>query len=111
VDDDDKPAILSGASVLVYPSHYEGFGMPPLEALACGTPVITSDNSSLPEVVDNAGVMLDSNDIKGFTEAIKQSLSTSTITTRAITEGPARASNFSWKESARVYLNAAKEIE
>lgn len=111
VDDKDKPAILSGAKVLVYPSHYEGFGMPPLEALACGTPIITSDNSSLPEVVDKAGAMLDSNDIKGFTNQIKRYLTHPDIAQKAVTEGPERAELFSWKESAREYLKAVEELE
>ncbi|MGH7193512.1 MAG: glycosyltransferase family 4 protein, partial [Candidatus Saccharimonadales bacterium] len=62
VRDDDIPAIISGATMLVYPSHYEGFGMPPLEALACGVPVISADNSSLPEVIGKAGTLVASND-------------------------------------------------
>jgi alpha-1,3-rhamnosyl/mannosyltransferase len=111
VADDDKPAILSGAKMLVYPSHYEGFGMPPLEALACGTPVITADNSSLPEVVGKTGKMLDSNDTKGFTKAIQEYLSSPSIAKKAITEGPERASIFSWKESARVFFDAAEDLE
>lgn len=111
VDDNDKPAILSGASMLVYPSHYEGFGMPPLEALACGTPVITSDNSSLPEAVGDAGVMLKSNDTKGFTKTIESYLSSPVAAKKAITEGPKQARRFSWKESAQVYIDTLKEIE
>lgn len=111
VKDEDKPAILSGAKMLVYPSHYEGFGMPPLEALACGTPVITSDNSSLPEVVGAAGTMLDSNDTKGFSKEIQRYLGSPTPTEKAIKEGPKRAALFSWKESARVFLEAAEELE
>lgn len=111
VSDDDKPAILSGASILVYPSHYEGFGMPPLEALACGTPVITADNSSLPEVVGDAGVMLDSDDTKGYTKAIETYLKTPDIAHKAATNGPSRARLFSWKESAQVYFDTVKELE
>lgn len=111
VIDEDKPAILSGASVLVYPSHYEGFGMPPLEALACGTPVITANNSSLPEVVGKNGIMLDSANTKGFTKAIIKVLNSHDISKKTIIDGPAQAKLFSWKESARVYLNAAKELE
>lgn len=111
VDDEDKPAILSGASILVYPSHYEGFGMPPLEALACGTPVITADNSSLPEVVGNAGVMLNSNDTQGYTKNIIKYLENSKISDAAIINGPARADLFSWKKSAKVYLDAVRELE
>lgn len=111
VSDDDKPAILSGAKMLVYPSHYEGFGMPPLEALACGTPVITSDNSSLPEVVGGVGIMLDSNDTRGYTQAMEKYIKDPHVGERAIHEGPARAREFSWKESARKYLKAVEELE
>jgi alpha-1,3-rhamnosyl/mannosyltransferase len=111
VSDDDKPAILSGASVLVYPSHYEGFGMPPLEALACGTPVITADNSSLPEVVGGVGIMLDSKDTRGYAREIAAVLKTPKQAVDARINGPARAEQFSWKESAQVYLNVAKELQ
>jgi glycosyltransferase involved in cell wall biosynthesis len=71
VADLDKPALISGAKLLVYPSHYEGFGMPPLEALACGVPVITADNSSLPEVVGNVGEMVDSTNTLALTQGLK----------------------------------------
>lgn len=111
VDDEDKPAIISGAKALVYPSHYEGFGMPPLEALACGTPVITANNSSLPEVVGDAGIMLDSDDTNGYTDTIKDYLKNDSISKKSIIEGPQRASLFSWKNSAQTFLDIAKEIE
>lgn len=111
VDDKDKPAIISGAKMLVYPSHYEGFGMPPLEALACGTPIITANNSSLPEVVGTAGVMLNSSDIEGFTRAMKTYLTSSQASENAITEGPTRAELFSWKRSAEKVLRVLEELK
>ena len=110
VSDKDKPAILSGASALVYPSHYEGFGMPPLEALACGTPVVTANNSSLPEVVEGAGIMLDSTDTSGYTDAILKILRSEDIPKKTLLDGPARAESFSWKRSAQTFLDAAKEL-
>lgn len=110
VSDDDKPAIISGASMLVYPSHYEGFGMPPLEALACGVPVITSDNSSLPEVVGDIGKMVPSNDSKKLLIAIKDYLDNlDSYTKKAIKEGPEHAKQFSWKKSAQVYYDLLKK--
>lgn len=104
VEDIDKPAIISGAKVLVYPSHYEGFGMPPLEALACGVPVITADNSSLPEVVGDAGIMLNCLDTEGFTMKIKYILDNYEKEAKKIAKvGPEQAEKFSWEESARKY--------
>jgi len=111
VSDEDKPAILSGAKMLVYPSHYEGFGMPPLEALACGVPVITSDNSSLPEVVGNVGGLVPSDNlellIKEMTRYLKYM---DEQTARTLIEGPKRARSFSWKKSAQIFFDAAKEL-
>ena len=106
VTDKDKPAIISGAKMLVYPSHYEGFGMPPLEALACGTPVITSDNSSLPEVVGNVGVMVPSNNVDLLTKEMLSYLrNIDNITKKTIIDGPTQAYKFSWKESAKIFLD------
>lgn len=110
VDDSDKPAIISGAKMLVYPSHYEGFGMPPLEALACGIPVITSNNSSLPEAVGHAGIMLESTDTKGFTRTMKDYLASDQAEKKALTEGPQHAETFSWKKSAKKFLDALGDL-
>ena len=108
--DNDKPAIISGAKFLAYPSHYEGFGMPPLEALACGVPVITANNSSLPEVVGAAGSMIDSNDVTGLRAKMLNYLDNiEKITYRSTVEGPERAKEFSWTESARLFLDLATE--
>lgn len=105
VHDDDKPAIISGAKMLVYPSHYEGFGMPPLEALACGVPVITSDNSSLPEVVGASGVLVNSNDTEELKHQMELYINNhDIISKKAIVEGPKRADLFSWRKSAEIVL-------
>jgi len=109
VHDDDKPAIISGAKVLVYPSHYEGFGMPPLEALACGTPVVCSDNSSLPEVVGKCAILVKSTDTNAIRDGIEKTLSSSTIPKKVLTEGPKQAENFSWEHSAEVYFELFEE--
>lgn len=111
VDDRDKPAIISGAKLLVYPSHYEGFGMPPLEALACGTPVITADNSSLPEVVGSVGTMVKSTDTKGLTKAIEEALiDYDELAKKTKLAGPAQAEKFSWIKSAQTFLDVADEV-
>lgn len=109
--DEDKPAIISGAKMLVYPSHYEGFGMPPLEALACGTPVITANNSSLPEVVGKTAVLIDSHKTDQLQKAIlKYFTDLEKITATSLTAGPEQAKKFSWKKSAQTFLDVAKEI-
>ncbi len=112
VTDKDKPAIISGASLLVYPSHYEGFGMPPLEALACGVPVITSDNSSLPEVVKGVGTMVKSTDTTELTNVMTEALNHSSELKAQMTQlGPRQAAKFSWTKSGQVFLDVAKELD
>lgn len=104
VKDGDLPAIISGASLLVYPSHYEGFGIPPLEALACGTPVISANNSSLPEAVGDAAIMVEDNSAKNLSKTIKGIVENLDVYKKRTTaEGPAHADSFSWKKSAQVY--------
>lgn len=112
VKDQDKPAIISGASLLVYPSHYEGFGMPPVEALACGVPVIAANNSSLPEAVGDAGKLIDVDEEGRLNEAIMQILGDiNKVSGEVKVNGPKQAIKFSWKNSAQVFLEAAQEIE
>ena len=97
--------------MLVYPSHYEGFGMPPLEALACGTPVISSNNSSLPEVVGKNGAMVSSHDPSELKLAMLEYFNKiESITKKAAVNGPIKARTFSWKKSAQIFLDVAKEI-
>lgn len=111
VDDVDKPAVISGAKLLVYPSHYEGFGMPPLEALACGVPVITADNSSLPQVVKGVGRMVKSSNTSAITQAIAEALHDyNDLAAKIRTTGPAQAETFSWIKSAQTFLDVAEEI-
>lgn len=110
VSDIDKPAIISGAKMLIYPSHYEGFGMPPLEALACGTPVITANNSSLPEVVGQAAKLINSDDISELSLSIREYLTDiKSITNKSIKNGPAQARRFSWITSAENILNSLED--
>ena len=110
--DEDKPALLSGAEMLVYPSHYEGFGMPPLEALSCGTPVITSDNSSLPEAIGDAGFSVSSTDTDALLEKIKYCLENiEEITKESIIKGPKQADKFSWTRSAQIFMDVVQGSE
>ena len=75
VGDEDMPRLYSGAEVFVYPSFYEGFGLPPLEAMACGCPAIVSDKSSLPEVVGDAGLFIDPYDPQEMAIKVNELLS------------------------------------
>jgi glycosyltransferase involved in cell wall biosynthesis len=97
----ELPWWYNAAELFVYPSLYEGFGLPPLEAMACGTPVVTSGVSSLPEVVGPAGVTVDPTDIDALAGAISQILADGELRQRMRTDGLAQAGKFSWQEAAR----------
>jgi glycosyltransferase involved in cell wall biosynthesis len=101
VPDADLPAIYSGAELFVYPSFYEGFGMPPLEAMACGVPVITSDVSSLPEVVGDAAIKLDPTDTRAISAAIELVLTDAARAASMHERGLHRAKHFTWATSAQ----------
>jgi glycosyltransferase involved in cell wall biosynthesis len=100
-------ALYRSATALVYPSRYEGFGLPLLEAMACGTPVIAARTSSIPEVVGDAGLLLHPDDEPGWIEAIERVLDDTPYATELGESGLARARTFSWRrtaeETARVY--------
>lgn len=102
VADNDLPALYSGASAFIFPSLYEGFGIPPLEAIACGVPVITSTASSLPEVVGNAGLLVDPLDETALAQAMARVLSDTDLAERLSHEGLERAKQFTWSETARL---------
>lgn len=100
VDDKDLSGVYSGASFFVYPSLYEGFGLPPLEAMQCGLPVITSNNSSLPEVVGNAGIMVDATDEDQLCHAMSQLLDDSGLRNQLSIQALQQAQKFSWEKCA-----------
>jgi len=108
VPNKDKVYLYNLASVFIFPSFYEGFGLPPLEAMACGTPVITSFTSSLPEVVGNAGLIVDPKNIRDIFEAIKQISEDERLRLELGQKSLERARNFSWKETADRYLQIIK---
>jgi glycosyltransferase involved in cell wall biosynthesis len=87
------------ADVFVFPSLYEGFGLPPLEAMACGTPVVTSNVSSLPEVTGDAAVLVDPYDVESIAEGIQRVLSNPALSAELRAKGVARAREFSWERS------------
>lgn len=110
VGEDDLPSLYSHAEVFVYPSLYEGFGLPCLEAMACGCPVITSDVSSLPEVVGKAGRLVDPLDVVAMAGEINTVISNPAIREQAIRSGLERASIYSWKSTAENTLRVYGEV-
>jgi glycosyltransferase involved in cell wall biosynthesis len=110
VDDADLPALYSAAEAFVYPSFYEGFGLPPLEAMACAAPVITSDVSSLPEVVGKAGLTHAPNDSRALTEAMAKLLGDETAREHFRREGLKQAAKFSWERAARETQSIYNEV-
>lgn len=114
VPETDLPALYSGALCFVYPSFFEGFGLPPLEAMKCGTPVITGDRTSLPEVVGDGGVLVNPFDIDAIASAIATMVDDSSFRSSLRIEGLNRARIFDWRETARrtleVYKQAADNV-
>jgi glycosyltransferase involved in cell wall biosynthesis len=104
VADEHLPALYCLADLLVFPSLYEGFGLPPLEAMACGTPVITSDSSSLPEVVGEAGLMVPAQDPEALAEAIAMVLADPGLREDLVRKGLSRASRFTWHAAGEKLL-------
>ncbi len=96
VADEDLAALYSGAQAFVYPSFYEGFGLPPLEAMQCGLPIITSNTSSIPEVVGDAAIMLDPLDMDGLADSIFRIYKNPSLRAEMSARSIARAAQFSW---------------
>lgn len=114
VSDADIPALLNAALVFVFLSLYEGFGLPPLEAMACGVPVICSNASSLPEVVGEGGILLEPRDVGAWVEAMARVLNDEHLRRELRNRGIAQASKFSWERAARetlaVYERVARDL-
>lgn len=109
--DQELPSVYKGALAFVYPSLYEGFGLPPLEAMASGTPVIASNTASLPEVVGEAGILLDPNEAVGFAKAIDKLSEEENLRRDFINKGVKRAQGFRWQKTAREVLSLFEELE
>ncbi|HMP42290.1 MAG TPA: glycosyltransferase family 1 protein [Roseiflexaceae bacterium] len=114
VADEDLPLIYAGATLFVYPSLYEGFGLPILEALACGVPVVAANTSSIPEVIGDAGLLCEPYDVTSITAALERLLADPHLAARLRAAGPPHARRFSWERAARetlaVYAEAADAI-
>jgi glycosyltransferase involved in cell wall biosynthesis len=101
VTEAQKVALLGGAVALVYPSLYEGFGLPVAEALACGAPVVTSNVSALPEVVGDAALLVDPDDPEALRDGMRRVLEDEGLRRRLADAGPLRAASFTWEDTAR----------
>jgi glycosyltransferase involved in cell wall biosynthesis len=110
VSDEYLVKLYNAADLFVYPSLYEGFGLPPLEAMACGCPVITSNTSSLPEVVGDAGIMIDPNDINSLTESMLKILTNNQLREEMSKKSLERAKMFSWKKTAKETWNVYEDV-
>jgi glycosyltransferase involved in cell wall biosynthesis len=110
VDDGDLPAVYSGAACFVYPSLYEGFGLPPLEAMACGTLVVASNASSIPEVTGNAAVLVPPTDVEGLAHAVQLVLTNPERSEHYRRAGLAQAACFSWDRAASAHADLYREL-
>lgn len=106
----DKAALYRLAEIFLYPSFYEGFGLPLLEAMACGTPVITSVSSSVGEVVGSAGLLIDPYDLNQISEALKQLINDHQLHQKLSTKGLEQVKKFTWRETARKTLQVFQEV-
>ena len=110
VADGDLPALYRQATVFAFPSLYEGFGLPPLEAMACGTPVVASTSSSVPEVVGDAGLLVDPLDVSAWTDALRRLLDDESLGVALRERGLKRAAGFIWSRTAQMWLEISERL-
>jgi len=109
IKDDDLPSIYRGALAVAYVSLYEGFGLPPLEAMACGTPVITSNVTSIPEVVGDQGLMVDPHDVDAIADGLLRLVDDPSLRAKLRLNGLERAKQFSWEKTAELTWRVLEE--
>ena len=110
VEQQHKPSVIKLAKVLVYPSFYEGFGFQPLEAMALGTPVVASQLTSVPEVLGDAGILINPYSIEDITQSLKMILSNEDLKNQLVAKALKRSLNFSWTETASKTLQAINTL-
>ena len=110
VPQEDLPALYSGALCFIYPSYFEGFGLPPLEAMKCGAPVIVGNKTSLPEVVGDAALTVDPFDVEAIASAMKSVIDNPALREDLSIKGQTRAQAFDWRETARKTLAIYQEV-
>ena len=109
IDDADLPFLYRGCDLFAYPSLYEGFGLPPLEAMACGAPVVVSDAPALPEVVGNAAEIVPARDVQAWSHIIGELLSDGNRRQELASRGPAHAAAFNWNKTAEQTLEVYRD--
>ena len=109
IAENDKAALISGASIFAYPSLYEGFGFPILEAQACGTPLLTSNTSSLPEVAGEGAIFINPEDEKTISAGLQQLLEDKDLRQNCITKGYKNLLRFSWDKTAKTVMKIIKK--
>lgn len=110
VDEQDLPALYSAAAAFVYPSLYEGFGLPILEAMSCGAPVITSNTSSMPEISGDAALLFDPANVQQLTTLLLEMMENEKIRKELSRKGIERAGQFSWEKTARATLKMYEDL-
>jgi len=110
VPQDELPLWYNAAGVFVYPSHFEGFGLPVLEAMACGTPVVTSDVSSLPEVAGDAAVLVSPDDVSGLSHAMERTFTDAALAQSLREKGVRQAARFRWEKTAAQTVTIYRQV-
>jgi glycosyltransferase involved in cell wall biosynthesis len=110
VSDEELVGLYRAADCFVYPSRYEGFGLPPLEAMACGTAVVSSKRTSLPEVVADAALLVDPDDVDAIEHALSEVLSSAELRAELVKRGRRRAAEFSWRRCAELTAEAYRTV-
>lgn len=110
ITEEEKILLYNAATALVFPSIYEGFGLPPLEAMSCGLPVIASSASSIPEVVGEAGILLDPNDLEGWAQAMRQVIHLEKLRQKMSGDGLKQAKKFSWQKTAEKTIEVYEKV-
>jgi glycosyltransferase involved in cell wall biosynthesis len=111
LDHEDIVIYFHNADIFVFPSAYEGFGIPVLEAMACGTPIVASDRTAIPEIVDDAGILVNPDNIEDIAEAVHKVLTDEELRKKLIKKGFQRVKKFSWKSAAKNTIEVFEDLK